>query len=233
MSEIVRSQLAECEAVIERGLRSFFEVGAALARIRDERLYREDFDTFEQYCRGRWSWGRNYVNKQIAAAGAIRDLGTNVPIPQNEAQARELAKLPPAQRAEAWEIAVERAGGQPTAAQVAVVVAEMTPPSPPTAAEVEAAARAKKAEARVEELLDERHAATMRNYSKFRRLIEAVRTVAEFHAESAADVWAGVWDAGGDDFGEHLRSATVLLTRLDTEHPNKRKRPGMVVSRPM
>ena len=33
---------------------SFMNVGRALAEIRDERLYRDDYDTFEDYLAGRW-----------------------------------------------------------------------------------------------------------------------------------------------------------------------------------
>jgi hypothetical protein len=55
----------------------------------------DDFHTFEAYCRERWGWGRNYVNKQIAAAEVAANLGTNVPKPQTEAVARELVGLDP------------------------------------------------------------------------------------------------------------------------------------------
>ncbi len=63
--------------------------GLALMAIRDKRLYREQYATFETYCRERWGMGRNYVNKQIAAAGVIENVGTIVPtMPANEAQVR-------------------------------------------------------------------------------------------------------------------------------------------------
>src|SRR5690606_13645921 len=108
--------LAECEAVIERGLETYVEVGQALLYIRDRRLYRETHGTFEEYCRERWDWGRNYANKVISAgevAGIIEErVGTNVP---NEAQARALAPLKdqPDQMAEAWSEAVEATEGKP------------------------------------------------------------------------------------------------------------------------
>lgn len=86
--EIVARSLEENEAIIERGLATFIEVGNALAEIRDNRLYRESHGTFEGYCRDRWGWNRNYANKVISAA----DVGTNVPI-DNEGQARALSPL--------------------------------------------------------------------------------------------------------------------------------------------
>ena len=49
----------------------------------------------DAYCRERWDMGRNYANRQIAAAQVIENL---VPIgtilPATESQARPLTKLP-------------------------------------------------------------------------------------------------------------------------------------------
>jgi hypothetical protein len=56
LSEAVMRTLLQCEAVIERGLASYREVGAALKEIRDRTLYRETPKyaktgvTFEDYC---------------------------------------------------------------------------------------------------------------------------------------------------------------------------------------
>ncbi len=121
------TELAQLEATIERGLRTFVEVGGALLAIRDGRLYRPH-QTFEDYCRERWGMERNYANKLIAAAGVIENLGTMVPIlPATERQARPLAPLPPEQQREAWRVAVETApGGKVTAAHVEATVRAMT-----------------------------------------------------------------------------------------------------------
>jgi len=47
-------QLLACEQVIERGLQTFYAVGDALAHIRESRLYRAKYATFEEYCQDRW-----------------------------------------------------------------------------------------------------------------------------------------------------------------------------------
>lgn len=92
------------ELVIERGRSSFIEVAVALLAIRDGRLYRATHPTFEAYCQDRWDMKRNYANKLIVAAEVIGNLGTNVPrLPANEAQARELAALPPEDQALVWQ----------------------------------------------------------------------------------------------------------------------------------
>jgi hypothetical protein len=90
MSTPVKRQgsLAECEEVIERGLATFIEVGAALLQIRDERLYLETHKTFDDYCRERWDFTDRRARQLMTAA----EVGTIVPV-ANEAQARELVPL--------------------------------------------------------------------------------------------------------------------------------------------
>ena len=58
LSDEEQHDLAGCEAVIERGLKTFREVGAALTEIRDARLYRGGYDTFEDYLSARWAMQR-------------------------------------------------------------------------------------------------------------------------------------------------------------------------------
>ena len=75
--------LAECENVIERGLATFVEVGQALMEIRNRRLYREQYETFEDYCRERWGWSKTHVNRQIDAAQVAMTLTPMGVIPTN------------------------------------------------------------------------------------------------------------------------------------------------------
>ncbi|MEJ7871290.1 MAG: site-specific DNA-methyltransferase [Rubrobacteraceae bacterium] len=98
-----RRRLVELEGVIGRGLRTFIEVGGAIREIRDSRLYKEQYKTFEDYCRERWGWSRSYAHRQIEAADTVELL----PIgnrPENEAQARELAPLLRADEREALDV---------------------------------------------------------------------------------------------------------------------------------
>lgn len=44
--------LASCEQRIERGLKTFIDVGQALAEIRDSRLYKGTHETFEDTSSG-------------------------------------------------------------------------------------------------------------------------------------------------------------------------------------
>lgn len=115
------SELMDCEAAIERGLGTFREVGDALLRIRDAKLYRLHAPTFEAYCRDRWGISQPRAYQFIEAAEAVGRLesSTNVELPANEAQVRPLTRLGPEQQAEVWRQATETApDGKVTAAHV-------------------------------------------------------------------------------------------------------------------
>ena len=52
-----------CEEVLRSGSQSFAQEGLALARIRDLRLYKVDFDSYEAYGRLKWQDSRRYVDQ--------------------------------------------------------------------------------------------------------------------------------------------------------------------------
>lgn len=75
-------------------------LSATLAEIRDSRLYRIEFKTFETYCQERWGWGRDYANKLIQASAVVSSLPAGLDtIVCKEGHARELAKAPEEERA--------------------------------------------------------------------------------------------------------------------------------------
>lgn len=114
--------------------RSFYEAGKALAELRDSRLYRDRWHTWENYIADRFGFKRNYANKQIAAAEVVDSLiqnyevqGTNSTLsvtltgilPTTETQVRPLTSLDPEDRATVWKNAVDKANGKvPTEALV-------------------------------------------------------------------------------------------------------------------
>ncbi len=86
--EVVDRSLADCEAVIERGLNTFVEVGAALMEIRDARLYRASHGDFDTYCAGRWGMKRAHAYRLIESSeivGALSPIG-DTPTPETESQ---------------------------------------------------------------------------------------------------------------------------------------------------
>jgi hypothetical protein len=126
-----RDLLAECEVVIERGMNVFVEVGKALMSVRSNRLYRNDFATFEQYCQDRWGLSSARAYQMIDAAAVVETIssttveeinsGEAMPVPATESQARQLAPLldDPDELVEVWKAALAATtDGNPTAAAV-------------------------------------------------------------------------------------------------------------------
>lgn len=126
-------RLDALEDVIEQGRKAFIEVGNALTEIRDSRLYRQDYETFEDYCRDRWQMERAHAYRLIEASEVVQVLSptgdmslsllgpvTDIPAPKTERVARELAPLrqEPEVMREVWRESVEVSGGQPTATVV-------------------------------------------------------------------------------------------------------------------
>jgi hypothetical protein len=120
--------LRRYEAVVRAGLKTFVEVGRALAKIRAGRLYRAEYPTFEEYVSARWDMKRAHAYRVIGAAAAVSPIGdAGLPVPANEGQARELAKVAdPAVRVDIWRVALDEADGKPTAAAVRALVKRRT-----------------------------------------------------------------------------------------------------------
>lgn len=120
-------RLTELEEVIERGIATFKEVGEALAEIRDSKLYRVEYKTFEDYCREEWQMARRTAYQFIDGSAVAENVRNCAQVePKNESQARPLTKLEtPEQQREAWTAAVESSGGKPTAKHVEAAVEEI------------------------------------------------------------------------------------------------------------
>ena len=67
-------------------------VGTALMEIRENRLYRSEFKTFEEYCQSKWGFTRNFAHMQIQSAEIASGLLTTVNIP-NEKTAEQFVKV--------------------------------------------------------------------------------------------------------------------------------------------
>lgn len=119
------NELERCEVVIKQGLQTFVEVGQALLTIRDKKLYRSSFRTFEEYCDVKWEIGKAYAFRLIGAAEVISNLSPRGDIlPQNEKEARPLTSLEPEIQQQAWSAVVEQHGSDITAPKVREVVSD-------------------------------------------------------------------------------------------------------------
>lgn len=124
------SRLVALEETIQHGVATFIEVGEALLEIRDSRLYRIEYGTFEDFCKGKWDFSKRQANRLIGASEVVATLGPIGPKPTTESQAHPLTKLDtPEKQREAWQKAVDASPtGQPTAKQVEEAVHEVIEP---------------------------------------------------------------------------------------------------------
>ncbi|MCC5602145.1 hypothetical protein [Nostoc favosum] len=127
--ELIEQEIRDRLHLERKVERAFFEAGKALTELRDRRLYRSTHQTFEEYCRDRFSYTYRHVNYLIAGSKIVDnikmgtnssqnesqdEMGTNSSqiLPTSEVQVRPLTKLEPSQQPEAWQQAVEEAGGK-------------------------------------------------------------------------------------------------------------------------
>lgn len=134
LTVIEHTELQKNEETISQGLKTFVEVGGALLSIRDGRLYRAGFGTFEDYCRDRWQISNEYARLNMRAAEVVMNLQKTPTIvgvlPATESQARPLTRLEPEDQPIIWQRAVETApNGKLTAAHVESVVKEYKTPA--------------------------------------------------------------------------------------------------------
>lgn len=118
-----RATLGKLERTIEKGLRTFYEVGMALATIREQKLYKAEYETFDAYCRRRWEFTSRRAYQLIDAAIVVENVNNCSQTPASESHARQLAKVTPEYQCEVWEQCVETApSGKMTADHVERVV---------------------------------------------------------------------------------------------------------------
>ena len=128
-----RDSLADQEKIIHRGLRTFVEVGNALMAIRDNRLYREEFRSFDNYLEARWKLSRSHVSRLISGAAVasellrIGNISDAVPLPAPTALSQVVPYIglePDAQR-QAYAAAVQASGGGVPTAKAALAAAQV------------------------------------------------------------------------------------------------------------
>jgi hypothetical protein len=108
----MKTEYSQTEIIPDRP-QTLIRRGLAMAQVRDQRLYRAECDTFQEYCRLKWDCGRQSVNRIIRAAKLYSDLGCSTWLhqPKTEPQLRPLIGLVPEHARAAWELAVALAGG--------------------------------------------------------------------------------------------------------------------------
>lgn len=122
-----QTELVRLETTIKRGISTFVETGTALQEIRDKKLYRDEYDTFEEYCHGKWNFTYRRAHQLIESASAATNVARKSlpPIPTERA-AREIARAPKEKQAEAWKKSVE--SGDTSSEAIRKNVKKLAPP---------------------------------------------------------------------------------------------------------
>jgi hypothetical protein len=120
LSEAEEQQLGVCEGAIQTGCRSVVEMGLALAEIRDGRLYRNNFSSFEEYCQRRWEFKRGKAHYLISAARICRRIAEipSLAQPDRESQLRPLLAVSLEDAELAWQYAAQFSSGRPITARM-------------------------------------------------------------------------------------------------------------------
>jgi hypothetical protein len=126
----------EVQSLIRAGLEAYQKAGEKLLRIREARLYREEFDTWDAFCRDAYGFSKTYANQLILAWNVVRDLAQQMEtvLPDNERVARQLAKYPKDMQKQIWmrarQIATRKQLKYPTYKMVRDAAGEMLPAHP-------------------------------------------------------------------------------------------------------
>ena len=99
LSAAEKARFGQLEILVERNLTGFIACGRALLEIRDTRLYRERYATFEAYCRERFGLSRSTCDQLVKSTQAVETLleaGVQVPVNTPESVIRPVANLPDA-----------------------------------------------------------------------------------------------------------------------------------------
>lgn len=96
-------RFAVLDKQVAKFAKSFVKVADALFQIRNDRLYRAKYATFQEYCESVHKISRQYANRLIKAAQVQAEMvpivsNLGLAIPENEAQLRELVRLPDTQQ---------------------------------------------------------------------------------------------------------------------------------------
>ena len=112
--------LQNLEKKIEAGLEYFRIAGESLRIIKEQKLYKSEYSTYEEYCQQRWGFSPQYANRLISAENTTKMLESETIgslLPQSESQVRILSKSkdPSAM----WKSTQEKTGKeQPTAKDI-------------------------------------------------------------------------------------------------------------------
>lgn len=121
-----------CETIVNE-MGSFLRVGLALKRIKEKKLYREKYKTFELCVRGLFDLAARRAQQIMQSAEVVEQLSAQTEnaknsshfdftLPKTESQAAALLQVPQQERAALWLKAVEQSEGKVTAKKISETI---------------------------------------------------------------------------------------------------------------
>lgn len=127
LSHAQREKYDRLRGVVKEWMDQYWEACRALIIIQEERLYREKYDTFEDFCRRELRMDRSFTTRMIQAVKEVDHLSGSAK-PSSERVARELVPVPKPMKQPVWNKAIEMSpNGKPTYATVKKAVLELVP----------------------------------------------------------------------------------------------------------
>lgn len=111
-----KARFSQLDKIVTKAAKSFVDAGLALREIKDDKLYLAKYDTFEEYCQSVLNISRQYANNLVRAGRAVETIVSKegLPAPENEAQVRELLRVPIKERANFYRNILESVDGDPS-----------------------------------------------------------------------------------------------------------------------
>ena len=83
--------------------------GEALMAIRNEKLWKGDYNSWAEYCAKRWGYTKRHCNQLIADIATVEQVGSMLPTGASQRQATQLSAVEPEHRAEVVQAAAATA----------------------------------------------------------------------------------------------------------------------------
>lgn len=136
MTGAERSRLKQLEDIVSENLKAMLVAWAALAEIKESKLYREQYATWAEYCISVWGYSESYVRKNLDGSKVVLRISEavnsdncpkngDVVLPARESQVRALVPLSDSEQVEVWQLVVghhKKTGDPITAKLVETIV---------------------------------------------------------------------------------------------------------------
>lgn len=132
METLAKTRLESLEQQVKQGFKGFVQAATAMREIKESKIYKNEYGTWENYLKVRWGYSDGWWRKLQRSYSVVKNLEnvtTGNVLPSSERQARELAPLEPEQQVEVWEKVTDRHGPNGiTAAKIKAVKQELLEP---------------------------------------------------------------------------------------------------------